>query len=395
MKKSLIALAAGAFVLGAAEFVMMGILPQTATSLGVSIPQAGNFISAYAIGVCVGTLILVFGRKISPKNLVLIFMVLALVGNLASALSPTAALLTMSRFVAGLPHGAFFGTATLIAKRVAAPGREARAVSVMVAGQTVSNMLGVPAGSFLAEHLSWRLAFALLAAGAGLAIALSLAWIPDIEPVPDVGLRGQFHFLRKPGPWMVLAAVFLGNTGIFSWWSYVSPWLITVGGYQPSTVPWLMMLAGFGMVTGGLISGRVSDHWKHATTAALGQAIACLDLLLIFLVPGSRLSTALLTFTVAFGLFFINTPQQLLMANAGQGGGELIGGATVQVAFNFGNAVGSVVGGSMLNASGMNYHFTGLGGLPFGLMAVILLALYAVREEPKRKAIDRMIEVKV
>ncbi len=159
----LFALAAGAFVLGAAEFVMMGILPQTAQTMHVSIPFAGNFISAYAIGVCVGTLILVFGRRIPPRTLIIIFMVIALAGNALSAVSVNAPMLIAARFIAGFPHGAFFGTATLIAKLLAQKGKEARAVSAMVTGQTVANMLGVPAGTLLAEHMTWRLAFCLLA----------------------------------------------------------------------------------------------------------------------------------------------------------------------------------------------------------------------------------------
>ena len=173
MKKSLLALASGAFILGAAEFVMMGILPQAAAATGVDIPTAGHYISAYAIGVCFGTLILVFGRKVPPKNLIILFMVIALVGNLASAFSVNAAMLVVARFVAGLPHGAFFGTATLIAKTLAEEGKEAQAVSVMVTGQTVANMLGVPAGTLMAEFLSWRLAFGILAAWAAMTIVLA------------------------------------------------------------------------------------------------------------------------------------------------------------------------------------------------------------------------------
>ena len=166
MKRSILALASGAFILGAAEFVMMGILPQTAAAMQVSIPAAGHYISAYAIGVCVGTLILVFGRKVPPKNLIILFMIIALVGNTLSAVSFNSPMLLAARFISGLPHGAFFGTATLIAKTLADKGKEAQSVSMMVTGQTVANMLGVPAGTLLSEMLSWRLAFAILAAWA-------------------------------------------------------------------------------------------------------------------------------------------------------------------------------------------------------------------------------------
>ena len=230
MKKSLLALASGAFILGAAEFVMMGILPQTAEAMHVDIPTAGHFISAYAIGVCIGTLILVFGRKIPPKQLIIMFMVIAFVGNVLSAFSVNAPMLLAARFISGLPHGAFFGTATLIAKTVADKGKEAQAVSAMVTGQTVANMIGVPAGTLMSEFLSWRLAFIVLSAWAAMTVFLALAWVPAIAPVKDVGLAGQFRFLRKPGPWLILGAVFTGNAGVFCWWSYVSPWLQKTGG---------------------------------------------------------------------------------------------------------------------------------------------------------------------
>ena len=381
MKRSILALASGAFVLGAAEFVMMGILPQAADAMGVDIPTAGNYISSYAIGVCVGTLMLVFGRRVPPKKLILLFMAITLVGNLLSAVALNSPMLIVGRFISGLPHGAFFGTATLIAKTLADKGKEAQAVSMMVTGQTVANMLGVPAGTMMAEFMSWRLAFGILAAWAAMTVVLVLAWVPRVEPIKDAGLAGQFRFLRKPGPWMVLIAVFTGNAGIFCWWSYVSPWLTEVGGYASGVVPLLMMLAGFGMVVGGLVGGRICDRWRHAGTAALGQAISGVGLLFVFFVPGSPVICAILTFWIAFGLFFVSSPQQLLMAEAGKGGGELLGGATVQVAFNFGNAVGSIIGGAMLTVSGMNYHYPALGGLPLAVIAVALLVLFSRRYE--------------
>lgn len=395
MKKSILALASGAFVLGAAEFVMMGILPQAAHAMHVDIPTAGNFISAYAIGVCIGTLILVFGRKVPPKKLIIIFMLIALIGNAASAFAINAPMLIAARFVAGLPHGAFFGTATLIAKTLADKGKEAQAVSMMVTGQTVANMIGVPAGTLMAESMSWRLAFGILAAWAVLTIALVACWVPFVAPVKDAGIAGQFRFLTKPGPWLVLLAVFTGNAGIFCWWSYVSPWLQQVGHYPSSSISLLMMLAGFGMVIGGLIGGRICDRWRHAGTAAIGQTIACIGLLAVFLTPGEPVSAAILTFIIAFGLFFVSSPQQLLMAEAGKGGGELIGGAAVQVAFNFGNAVGAAFGGIMLTAFHDDYHYPALGGVPLAVLAVILLAIFSVRHEAHRSVLDRIEEVHI
>ena len=305
-------------------------------------------------------------------------------------------MLVVARFVAGLPHGAFFGTATLIAKTLAEEGKEAQAVSVMVTGPDRGQYARRTGG-----HLDGRVPFlavlpsGILAAWAAMTIVLASAWIPYVAPIKDAGIAGQFKFLTRRGPWVILAAVFTGNAGVFCWWSYVSPWLQKTGGWSSSLVPMLMMLAGFGMVIGGLLGGRLTDHWRHAGAAAIGQSISCLGLLLVLITPGNQPMTAVLTFWIAIGLFFTSAPQQLLMTEAGQGGGELIAGAAVQVAFNFGNAIGSIVGGAMLTTFSMNYRYTGLGGMPLALLAVGLLVFYSWRCETDTDAIHRLRETKV
>ena len=239
-------------ILGAAEFVMMGILPQAAAATGVDIPTAGHYISAYAIGVCFGTLILVFGRKVPPKNLIILFMVIALVGNLASAFSVNAAMLVVARFVAGLPHGAFFGTATPIAKTLAEKGKEAQAVSVMVTGQTDGQLCsGVPAGNldgrvpFLASCLRHLAAWAANDDCAGVGV--------DSARCTDQGRRHRRSVQVPHPPWPV---------GDFGRRVHRQCRCSAGGATSPYAenrrmvvflVPMLMMLAGFGMVIGGLL----------------------------------------------------------------------------------------------------------------------------------------------
>ncbi|WP_018142961.1 MFS transporter [Alloscardovia criceti] len=385
MKKSILALASGTFALGAAEFVMMGVLPRAADETAVSIPTAGHYVSAYAIGVCVGALFLIFGRKIKPRNLIVLFMVITLVGNLLAALAPNFAVLVLARFISGLPHGAYFGTATIMAKVLADKGKEGIAVSQMVLGQTVANMIGVPVGTWLGSTLSWRLAFAILSAWAVMTIILVIAWVPDVSAIKDAGLMGQFKFLKRIKPWFVILAVFFGNSGIFCWWSYVSPWLQKTGGWSEAAVPLLMTLAGFGMVVGGLAGGKITDKFVPGAVAGFGQLIAVFALIAIFLDPGSRPTSALLTFICAVGMFFISSPQQLLMVQLGEGGGEMLAGAMVQIAFNGGNSVGSLMGGWALDNSQEDYHMSALTGVPFTLLAVILLfAFYFLYERKKR-----------
>lgn len=388
MKKSLLALATGSFALGFAEFVMMGILPATATGLRVSVPDAGDFISAYALGVCAGTLFLVFGRRVPPKRLLLGFVALVAVGNAAAACAPSAEALVAARFVSGLPHGAFFGTATIVARELADPGREGQAVSIMVLGQTVANMVGVPGGTLLAALLSWRATFLFVAVWAVGSLLLIARFVPAVRPIPDAGLAGQFRFLKKPGPWLVIGAVLLGNTGIFCWWSYVSPWLTDIGGFPADTLPALLVLAGFGMVAGSLVGGRLTDRTSPGKMAAAGQAIGCAALLLIFLFSGTPATAAALMFLCAFGMFFVSSPQQLLMVKVGRGGGEMIGSACVQVAFNLGNAFGAMIGQTVLNA-GASYAWPSLAGVPCSLAAVVLLAVFFTRFERRYRPSTR------
>ncbi len=380
MKKGLLALAAGAFALGFAEFVVMGIITNIAAGVGVTVPEAGGFISAYAIGVCFGTLILVFGHSIAPKRLLMLFMLICCAGNAMAAMAPSAGMLTVARFISGMPHGAFFGTATIVARELADKGQESRAVAIMVLGQTLANTIGVPFGTLLAGMLSWRAAFVFVAAWALCSLVLIWRLVPQVSAVADAGLAGQFRFLGRPGPWVVLGAVFLGNTGIFCWWSYVSPWLETVGGWSEAMLPALLVVAGLGMVVGSQLGGRCGDRLTPGRAAAIGQSISCVAMLLIFAFSGSLVGSAALMFLCCVGLFFPSSPQQLAMVEVGQGGGEMIGSACVQVAFNGGNAVGARIGQTVLD-SGMAYNWPALAGAPIAACAVALLVLYALRFE--------------
>lgn len=382
MKKGLLALAAGAFALGFAEFLLMGIITNIAAGVGVTVPDAGVFITAYAIGVCFGTLILVFGHSVEPKRLLMAFMLLCCAGNAMAAAAPNATALTVARFISGMPHGAFFGTATIAAKAMAEKGRESQAVAVMVLGQTLANTLGVPFGTLLANLVSWRAAFVFVAAWALMSFALIWRLVPGIPAVKDAGLAGQFKFLGLPGPWVVLGAVMLGNSGIFCWWSYVSPWLQDVGGWSAAALPALLVLAGFGMIVGSQLGGRCGDRLSPGRAAAIGQAISCVSMLLIFAISQSPLVSAALMFLCCVGLFFPSSPQQLAMVEVGVGGGEMIAGACVQVAFNGGNAIGAQIGQAVLN-TGAAYNAPALAGAPIAACAVALLALYARRFEPE------------
>ena len=379
MKKSLIALAFGTLGLGIAEFTMMGILPYVASDLNVSISTAGHFISAYALGVCCGAPILLWARKYPLKHILLGLMVLMLVGNLCAAVAQGYWMLLVSRFISGLPHGAYFGVASIVAGKLADEGKGAEAVSIMIAGMTVANLFGVPLGTSLSHLLSWRVTFLLVGCWGLIVLYYIWRWVPHVEGLEDTGFKGQFRFLKKPAPWLILGATALGNGGVFCWYSYISPLLTNVSGFSEESVTALMVLAGFGMVAGNLISGRLSDRYTPGRVGMVVQGLICVILLLIFFLSPNAWCSALLMALCTAGLFAISSPEQVLIIRVAPGG-EMLGGAAVQMAFNLGNAIGAYVGGLVVTGG---YRYPALAGVPFALIGFVLFFVFYKKYQAK------------
>lgn len=372
MKKSLIALAFGTLGLGIAEFTMMGILPYVANDLHVSIPTAGHFISAYALGVCCGAPILLWARKYPLKHILLGLMALMLVGNLCASAAVGYWTLLVARFISGLPHGAYFGVASIVAGKLADEGKGAEAVSIMIAGMTVANLFGVPLGTSLSHMLSWRVTFLLVGCWGLIVLYYIWRWVPHVPGLEDTGFKGQFRFLKKPAPWLILGATALGNGGIFCWYSYINPLLTHVSGFSEESITALMVLAGFGMVAGNLISGRMSDRYTPGRVGMVVQGLICITLLLIFFLSPNPWCSALLMALCTAGLFAISSPEQVLMIRVAPGG-EMLGGAAVQMAFNLGNAIGAYVGGLAITGG---YRYPALAGVPFALIGFVLFFVF-------------------
>ena len=372
MKKSLIALAFGTLGLGIAEFVMMGILPDVAKDLNISIPMAGHFISAYALGVCVGAPILTLARKHPLKRILLILVALIMVGNICAAASTSYWMLLLARFVSGLPHGAYFGVGSIVAEKLADKGKGSEAVSIMIAGMTVANLFGVPLGTSLSTLISWRVTFLLVGLWGIIILYYIGRWVPNVNGLKDTGFKGQFRFLKTPAPWLILGATALGNGGVFCWYSYINPMLTDVSGFSAESITPLMILAGFGMVIGNLISGRLSDRYTPAKVGMYAEAIICLTLLLIFFLSPYPWLSALLMFLCTAGLFAVSSPEQILIIRVAKGG-EMLGAACVQIAFNLGNAIGAYAGG--LAVSG-GYRYPALVGVPFALIGLTLFIIF-------------------
>ena len=379
MKKSLIALAFGTLGLGIAEFVMMGILPDVAKDLGVSIPVAGHFISAYALGVCVGAPTLILARKHPLKHILLALVTLIMVGNICAAMAPNYWVLLLARFISGLPHGAYFGVASIVAEKLADKGKGSEAVSIMIAGMTIANLFGVPLGTSLSNAISWRVTFLLVGCWGVIILYYIWRWVPHVEGLKDTGFKGQFRFLKTPAPWLILGATALGNGGVFCWYSYINPLLTNVSGFSAESITGLMVLAGFGMVVGNLVSGRLSDRYTPGKVGTTVQAMICVVLLLIFFLSPYPWLSALLMCLCTAGLFAVSSPEQVLIIRVAKGG-EMLGAACVQVAFNLGNAIGAYVGGL---AIGGGYRYPALAGVPFAMVGFILFLTFYKKYQAK------------
>lgn len=379
MKKSLIALAFGTLGLGIAEFVMMGILPDVAKDLGISIPVAGHFISAYALGVCVGAPVLILARKHPLKHILLALVTLMMVGNTCAALAPNYWVLLLARFISGLPHGAYFGVASIVAEKLADKGKGSEAVSIMIAGMTIANLFGVPLGTSLSNSISWRVTFLLVGCWGVIILYYIWRWVPHVKGLKDTGFKGQFRFLKTPAPWLILGATALGNGGVFCWYSYINPLLTEVSGFTAESITALMVLAGFGMVVGNLVSGRLSDRYTPGKVGTTVQAMICIVLLLIFFLSPYPWLSALLMCLCTAGLFAVSSPEQVLIIRVAKGG-EMLGEACVQVAFNLGNAIGAYVGGLAISGG---YRYPALAGVPFAMVGFILFLTFYKKYQAK------------
>lgn len=374
MRKStcLLPLALGTFGLGLTEFVMMGILPDTALAMKVSIPQAGSFISMYALGVVAGAVLLVVIARTKPlKTILLWLMSIFTIANLATAFVGNYHLFCAIRFIAGLPHGAFFGVGAISAGRLCEHGRENQAVATMVAGMTVANLLGIPFGTFLSHNLSWRLTFLLIGLFGFVIVYSIIKLIPYLKPLPDNGFRGQFNFLKSIGPWLLIIAVIMGNGGIFCWYSYINPLLVKVSGIMPKYVSIVMVLAGAGMCIGNFLGGKLSDKFSPALVAGMTQLTACIALLLIFFFASNPIASIILMCVCTGCLFAVSAPQQVLLIENARGG-EMLGASFSQISFNLGNAIGAFVGALPVKY-GLGYQYTAIPGAFFAFIGFVML----------------------
>lgn len=381
MKKSLLSLAFGTFALGIVEFGMMGILNDIASDLRIGIVKAGHLISAYSAGVAVGAPSLLLFRKLPLRRLMLMLAALIAIGNAMVAMAPNYGSLLAARFIAGLPHGAFFGAGAIVCSRLADPGKGASAVAVLVGGMTVANLVGVPAFTFLCQIASWRLPFGIVAVVGVLTFIAIKCWVPVMSPLPDSGVKGQFRFLRHPEPWLIYAGVFFGQASVYCWLSYINPIMTEVTGFSESSMTPIMVLVGAGMVVGNYCAGRLSDRYSASLVTAVIATLIVVLMPMIYFLVSYKIPSLILAFIATALLFGLGGPLQYLIVRYSKGG-EMLGGAGIQIAFNVSNASAAALGGSVIRL-GFGLASPALAGVPCAIIGA--LALFTLHLDEKGK----------
>ncbi|MEU5948130.1 MFS transporter [Micromonospora sp. NPDC047465] len=389
----LLALAVGAFGIGLTEFVIMGLLPQVAADFAVTESVAGWLISGYALSVAIGGVALTAAVTRLPRKPVLLgLMVLFIIGNLLSALADGYGVMMAGRIVAALCHGAFFGIGAVVAAGLVAPARRAGAIALMFAGLTTANVLGVPFGTFLGQHLGWRSTFWAIT-GIGVVALAGLALLVPTRPTGDAdrpadGLRGELRAFTHPQVWLSLAVTVLGFGGMFGAFTYIAYTLTEVSGFATGTVPWLLVLFGVGLFVGNLLGGRAADVSLSRTLVVV---LAALTVVLAFfaLTAGSQpLTVASLLLMGGFGFATVPPLQMRIMRYAHQAP-TLASGANI-AAFNVGNALGAWVGGTTI-AAGLGYTAPIWAGAAVTLagLGVLLAALRLARRQSVARPAER------
>ncbi|MEA3067900.1 MAG: transporter, family, inner rane transport protein [Sphingomonadales bacterium] len=370
------ALAVGGFAIGTNEFATMGVLPYIAGDFHVDVPTAGHLITAYALGVVVGApLLTVIAAKASRRTMLITFMLMFALGNVLSALAHGYREMLILRFASGLPHGAYFGIASIVAASVVPANRRAAAVGRVLAGLSVANIVGVPLNDFLGETVGWRWGFAIVAALALVTAALVVRFAPVDRPHPQAGPMRELTALARPQVWLTLAIGAVGFGGVFAVYTYLSSTLEHVTRAPADVTPLVLMVFGAGMTLGFLILPRFADR---ALMPSIGLALLWLAAMLaLYPLAAHRLATiALDMFGIGLGTALAAMLQTRLMDVSGHA--QALGAALNQSAFNTANAVGPWLGG-MAIAAGFAWTSTGWVGAGLALAGWLLwLASWAM-----------------
>ncbi|MFD5830425.1 MFS transporter [Lentzea sp. NPDC060358] len=382
--RAMTALALGGFGIGTTEFATMGLLPQIAETFGIPDYEAGHAISLYAAGVVVGApLIAVLGAKLPRKGMLIGLMLAVALGNGLSAAAQDKTLLLVARFVAGLPHGAFFGIAAVVAATLVAPERRGTAVARVMVGLTVANLVGVPLATAAGQQIGWRTAYlsvALIAVVTAVAIA---AWVPRVPKVEGASMKGEVRAFGRPTVWFAIFTGMIGFGGMFAVYSYVAPLTTEVAGLPAGVVPWVLAVFGLGMTLGATFGGRFVD--RSVTRSVFGGLVAVCAILVLFgLTATIPVFLFALLFLLGFVVQILAAALQVRLMDASPDAPSLAASSN-HSSLNVANGAGAWLGGLAI-AAGWGYTSTAWVGVGLSL-AGLAIAVASVLYE--RRALDR------
>ncbi|MEL4307450.1 MFS transporter [Joostella sp. CR20] len=387
-KKALLALAIGGFGIGMTEFVIMGILPDVASALQISIPKAGHFISAYALGVVVGAPLLTsVGNKWAPHKMLLYLMLWFTVFNTLSAFANSYTLLLISRFLSGLPHGAFFGIGAVVAGKLAKEGKSAKAIATMFSGLTIANVIGVPLGTYVGHHFHWSLSFMIVGVIGVLTMLSIYFWMPELTTEPTKGVKSEFKIFKKLDFLGLIVLTMVGTGGFFAWYSYIAPLITDVAGLNENIVSYAMVIAGLGMVVGNFVGAKLAEVFSPLKAVIISLGIMVAVLVINSFVAQHGYVVLLMTFIIGMIAFTVSTPIQMAVINSAKGS-EMLGSSANQSAFNMGNASGAYFAGLPI-AYGLGYTSASIVGAIMAFSGVVLAVsiLYFRKQKAEKKAV--------
>ncbi len=378
-----LALAVGGFALGTGEFASMGLLPNVARDIDCSIPATGHMISAYALGVVIGApaIAAIFAR--APRRALLIgLMIVFALGNFASAAGFDYASVVTARFIAGLPHGAYFGIAALVAASLVPPGKRAQAVARMMLGLSVANVVGVPFATWVGQLAGWRTAFVVVGLLGLLTALLARLCLKPMPASAGASPLRELGALRRGQVWLTVGIAAIGFGGMFAVYSYITPTLTIVSGTSEAAVPLFLSITGVGMIAGSLFGGWLADRGVMRAIGLL-LILNIVDLGLIAVTAHSAVLIAINMFMIGFGGLAIGPALQTRLMDVAADA-QMLAAALNHSAFNIANALGAWLGGLAI-AAGLGWTSTGpIGALLSG--AGLVIYLFARRQEGRRAA---------
>lgn len=382
---AILALGLGGFGIGVTEFTIMGLSQEVAAGLDVSISTGGNLISAYALGVVVGApLITVACARMPRKQLALGLMALFTLGNLSSVIAPDYATMLITRFISGLPHGAYFGIAAIIAASLVPSSMRGRAIAWVMLGLSVANVLGVPLVTRIGQSLGWRWMFVAVAVIGVLTFVAILRFVPFAPAEEGTSMKRELSALARPQVWLAMGTGIVGFGGFFAVYAYISPIMTDVAGLPLESMPFILALYGIGMVAGSILGGRLAD-WSVRGSVLAGLIVVILVQLAFWALAPYAVPILILTFVLgAAGSMLVPGLQTLLMDSAP--GAQSLAASLNHSALNVANALGAALGGVVLQTElGLRGTALAGAGLAVAGLVIAVIALLAARRGAARR----------